>query len=370
MSSRTPVKNIVVIGAGVVGLTTAVKIQEKGGFKVTIVAETFPTDAKSVRYTSPWAGAYQTVYTGTDERHRKLEKETFKVMWKMSAPGGDAEGCLRRLKSFDYFYDKADIPKTSMPSFRVLPEDELIPNAKMGWSFDTYTINPPAYLNYLLSRFLARGGTIVRALLHHVSQVVEGSPTVFSHGRASATPVDAVVACPGIGARTLGGIEDHNVFPIRGQTVIIHAPWIAAARGVTDLAVTKDTYIIPRPTGDVVLGGIREPNDWYPIPRPEETEDILQRTLDLNPELAPPEVRAKRAPTVNDLRPLIVDIGCGLRPGRKGGIRLQVDWTGTGEGERKIPMVFNYGHAGTGYESSWGSAAVALDLLEEALAQS
>ncbi|KZT02947.1 uncharacterized protein LAESUDRAFT_762373 [Laetiporus sulphureus 93-53] len=45
MSSPTPMKNIVVIGAGVVGLTTVVKIQEKGGFKVTIVAETFPTDA-------------------------------------------------------------------------------------------------------------------------------------------------------------------------------------------------------------------------------------------------------------------------------------------------------------------------------------
>ena len=40
---------------GVVGLTTALKIQEKGGYHVTIVAEVFPTDPKTIRYTSLWA---------------------------------------------------------------------------------------------------------------------------------------------------------------------------------------------------------------------------------------------------------------------------------------------------------------------------
>ena len=37
------------------GLTTAVKIQEKGGYNVTIIAETFPGDPKTVTYTSLWA---------------------------------------------------------------------------------------------------------------------------------------------------------------------------------------------------------------------------------------------------------------------------------------------------------------------------
>lgn len=40
--------------AGVVGLSTALKIQEKG-HSVAIVAETFPDDPKSIRYTSHWA---------------------------------------------------------------------------------------------------------------------------------------------------------------------------------------------------------------------------------------------------------------------------------------------------------------------------
>jgi glycine/D-amino acid oxidase-like deaminating enzyme len=41
--------------AGVVGLSTAVKIQERGGYRVTIVTETNPGDPKTIRYTSHWA---------------------------------------------------------------------------------------------------------------------------------------------------------------------------------------------------------------------------------------------------------------------------------------------------------------------------
>ncbi len=48
-----------------------------------------------------------------------------------------------------------------------------------------------------------------------------------------------------------------------------------------------------------------------------------------------------RTPTVEDIRPLILEEGCGFRPARKGGVRLGVDRVENGE--RKIPVVFNYG---------------------------
>jgi hypothetical protein len=51
-----------------VGLTTALKIQEKGDYQVTIVAETFPSDPKNIRYTSPWAGAHHVSSAGKDVR--------------------------------------------------------------------------------------------------------------------------------------------------------------------------------------------------------------------------------------------------------------------------------------------------------------
>ena len=95
----------------------------------------------------------------------------------------------------------------------------------------------------------------------------------------------------------------------------------------------------------MILGGTRVADDWYPRPRPETTEDILGRALALCPELAPPEIRAIRTPTVDDVRHLIVGEGCGLRPARKGNIRLELEWIDAKVVKRdgKVAVVHNYG---------------------------
>jgi len=290
-------------------------------------------------------------------------------MWDLSAPGGDAEGCFLRVSQTDYYYDGRDDRLQWMPDHRYLPGNALISGALTGISFTTLTIDTPAYLNYLLSRFLARGGRIVRGTVQHVSQIVEGGPNIFAHGRASRDPVHALVVCSGLGARTLGGVEDKDVYPVRGQVVLIRAPWVKFGKTASHLEQGLWTYVIPRRNGDVVLGGTKADNDWYPVARPSTTEAILERCLALCPEIAPPQIRFERAPTVDDLRPLILEDGCGFRPARKGGIRLDVDWIDSGRGTDRIPMVFNYGHGGGGYQSSWGSASIALGILEKALAE-
>jgi D-amino-acid oxidase len=110
-------------------------------------------------------------------------------------------------------------------------------------SFDT-----PKYLQYLSSRFTEKGGRFLRATVQHIQQIVEGGINLFS-GEGTPTPPDAVVVCTGLWSRFLGGVEDKDVYPIRGQTVLIRAPWIKFALARTD----KDslTYIIPRKSGDV-----------------------------------------------------------------------------------------------------------------------
>jgi len=122
-----------------------------------------------------------------------------------------------------------------------LLQTDLIEGAVLATSFSTVSIDTPAYLPYLLARFLARGGSIIRNSLQHISQVLEGALTPFKP--------DALVVCAGIGARSLGGVEDKDVFPIRGQTVLIRAPWVKFGRTING----KDdlTYIIPRRSGDV-----------------------------------------------------------------------------------------------------------------------
>lgn len=47
--------NVVVLGAGVIGLTVAHVLTEDPGFKVTIVARDLPEDLTSTGFASPWA---------------------------------------------------------------------------------------------------------------------------------------------------------------------------------------------------------------------------------------------------------------------------------------------------------------------------
>ena len=82
----------------------------------------------------------------------------------------------------------------------------------------------------------------------------------------------------------------------------------------------------------------------YPIPRPETTVDILERGVALRPELAPPLSRVGREPTVEDLKPLVIEECSGLRPARMGGIRLQTEWVRVpGSEQRMVPVIHNYG---------------------------
>lgn len=95
--------------------------------------------------------------------------------------------------------------------------------------------------------------------------------------------------------------------------------------------------------------------------------DILKRAVAVCPELAPEEVRVVRVPTVDDLLPLMIEEGCGLRPARSLGVRIEVVHHESTRAQKKVPVVFNYGHGGFGYQSSWGAAAIAQMLLEGAM---
>jgi len=215
-------------------------------------------------------------------------------------------------------------------------------------------------MQHLFSVFESKGGIAIRAPVSSLAglvQLVPEKPT-------------AIVACPGLGAATIEGIADPDVYPIRGQTVLVRAPWIRFGRTHSEKVVDGEwTYIIPRRGGDVIIGGTKTSNDFRPDPLEDITEDILIRCLKLCPELVTgsPEFASKTsAPSVEDLRYFVIEEGCGLRPARRGGIRLELDWLDVSP-EGKIPVIHHYGHGGYGYQSSWGSAEMAVELLNSVL---
>ncbi|KAF9486249.1 nucleotide-binding domain-containing protein [Pholiota conissans] len=368
--TATSKKKVIVLGAGVIGLTTALKLQETGRYQVEIVAEILPTDPKNIKYTSQWAGAHFVSISPSGTPQADIDHATFLEFWRLSAPGGDAEECFLRLHQTEYYISENPYSDAlrRMPSYQEITQPDLFHRAKCGYSFETVTIDVPQYLNYLFSRFLSKGGRVTRAHVQHISQVLEAGAVPFQdtsstrRNEALEAP-DAVVVCVGLGAKALGGVEDADVYPVRGQTVILRAPWVRFGR--TFEGENEWTYIIPRKSGDVIVGGTQGPNDWYPKPRREITEDILRRGLELCPELVPPAVRAsKESPTIEDLEPIIIEEACGLRPMRKGGLRIEVAPSVTAASGKKVTVIYNYGHGARGYIASVGSADVAIGLLE------
>jgi D-amino-acid oxidase len=140
------------------------------------------------------------------------------------------------------------------------------PEATTSASFDTVTIDTPVYLPYLAERFRGAGGSIIKASIQHIDQLVEGGTFAVTKDGSAPNPPDAIVVCAGLGARSLGGVEDLDVHPVRGQTVILRAPWVKS--GITVSSAGGDgkeefwTYVIPRRSGDVVVGGTKGVDDW------------------------------------------------------------------------------------------------------------
>jgi len=91
--------------AGVIGLTTALRLQELGSNHVTVIADILPSDPKSIRYTSRWAGAHHVFnHRGSGAGLHQLENETFKKLWALSAPGSETEECFLRIPQTEYFF--------------------------------------------------------------------------------------------------------------------------------------------------------------------------------------------------------------------------------------------------------------------------
>ncbi|KFY00049.1 hypothetical protein O988_03550, partial [Pseudogymnoascus sp. VKM F-3808] len=72
--------NIVVVGAGVSGLTTALLLSKNPAYSVTIVAKHMPGDY-DIEYTSPWAGANFAPHRNVEN---PWERHTFPELYRLA----------------------------------------------------------------------------------------------------------------------------------------------------------------------------------------------------------------------------------------------------------------------------------------------
>lgn len=177
----------------------------------------------------------------------------------------------------------------------------------------------------------------------------------------SGNKADLIVNCTGLSSLFLGGVEDKNLYPARGQIVLVRndpADVMASVSG-TDDGPGEATYIMHRAAGGgCILGGCLQKDSWDSAVDPNLAIRIMKRAVDLCPALVP---EGKGIEALS-----IIRHGVGLRPMRHGGIRVDKDSIEGPDG-KTVKVVHSFGHGGYGYQTSYGCTKAVVKLVEESL---
>ncbi|XP_070809460.1 D-aspartate oxidase isoform X1 [Pituophis catenifer annectens] len=324
---------IVVVGAGLIGLSTAVYISDSiTNCTVSVMADRF-----SPNTTSDVAAGMLIphLYPGTPvDQQKRWFRETFDHLLSICNSSEASEAGIHLVSGWQIF---KDIPEEKMPfwsdavlAFRSMTEKELkkFPQHKYGQAFTTLKCDCPSYLIWLEKRLKENGGQVHARKIEDLWELHRD--------------FDIVVNCSGIGSRKL--IGDLEIYPTRGQVLKVHAPWIKHFIRDGDGL----TYIYPG-IHNVTLGGIREKDNWNLSPDPIVSKSIFDRCSALEPSLRTAEN---------------IKVRVGLRPSRSA-VRVQKEVL-THKRE-KLLVVHNYGHGGGGFSIHQGTAKEATQLVKECL---
>ncbi len=306
-----------VVGAGVIGLTTAILAQQ-AGFHVTVYAERptgETTSAKAAASFKPaeieynelanrilFASWDEFASTARDFREAGVRK---RLHWEASSSPIPAPWYL------DVMEDPAPAERPEVPG-----------GYPFAWSYRTFFIDTPIFLPWLVDRLHAADGELTQTRVFK------------SLDELAALQHDVVFNCTGLGAREL--CVDDAVAPVRGQIVVV------GSQPEMDWSIKHDGfYVYPR-RNDTVLGGTSEIGIWEETAENGAVETILRANQRILPRLKASDVRRVYA---------------GLRPFRAGGIRIEL------EQRNGRPIVHNYGHGGAGVTLCWGSAREAVGLV-------
>ncbi|MFI0463489.1 MULTISPECIES: FAD-dependent oxidoreductase [Saccharopolyspora] len=312
---------VLVIGAGVQGLTTGVVLAEAGR-RVRIRTADRPQDTTSAVAGAMWGPAMlrpaDRVLYWVTRSHAEF------TALARDEDSGVHLAAGRMAARFD-LGDSVPPEARLIPDLRPCTPEELPDGFVSGYRATVPLIDMPRYLDHLVARFRDAGGDLRLSPVPTLAEAVAESATV--------------VNCTGVGARELVG--DPGVHPVRGQHVVVRNP------GIDEYFIElsdSGEFTSYMPHGDrVVLGGVAGEQDWNCTPRREDSEGIRRRCAAVEPRLADAEVLAELV---------------GLRPGRES-VRVEVEHY---EGAR---IIHNYGHGGCGVALSWGCAFEAADLAEE-----
>jgi len=338
-SSRKP--RIAVVGAGVIGLSVSLCLTETYGqqLDLTIIADKFSPDTTSDHAGGLILPGGNYIPAGGSLFEKDSEQwatDTFHRLCHIHKMYGEDVTGIQITSGYKFYKEKQATPwiKHLLFEFKELNKPEAkaldLPCQRFEtiWAFRTFMIRGETYLPWMMRKIQDNGGLIVQ---HKVESLLELSG------------YDIIINCTGLGAHHLVG--DKSLFPVRGQIVVVKAPWMKTVYYNREPDLSDVVYILPR-QDVVLLGGTAQPNNWSTTPDPKTAQKIYQDCLKLAPELKGAEV--------------IGGWAC-LRPVRER-VRLEVETPLSGP-----PVIHNYGHGGQGVILSWGCAIQTMNLMRDHL---
>ena len=304
-----------VLGAGVIGLTTAITLAEAGA-RVSVRTARLPGSTTSVAAGAVWGP----VTCGPPERVRGWAATGLGVLRELES---DPATGIRTRYGRELSRRAAKPPEwlNLVDDLEFCRQEELPDGFVSGWRYRAPVVSMPVYLDYLTARLERAGVKIVVNPVTSLAEVTSGT---------GGAPV--IVNCTGAAARTL--VPDPAVYPIRGQVVVIANPGIEEFYIDHSEGPPSVSYLFPH-RDTVVLGGTMNEGDWDLAPRPEVAERILAHCALIEP-------RVREAPVLTHR--------VGLRPARPE-VRLEAEALDGGR-----VLWHNYGHGGAGVTLSWGCA--------------
>jgi len=303
--------DVLIIGAGVSGLTTGVRLAESG-LRVLIRAARGPAESSSAAAGAIWDPIYA--------QHDRVEHWAGRSYEVFAGMAGDGSPGVRMIDGVEAARTPIEIPEWArrLPGFRVCEPDVLPDGFIGGWHYRAPIIDMPPYLEWLEHRLAEAGGELIfGAQLRRLDEGFADAPVV--------------VNCSGVGAREL--VPDLSVQPIRGQLVAIRNPGLETFFAEYTDELGEMTYLLPQ--GRVLLlGGSAEKGEAEPVPDAEVARAIVERCADIFPAIRDAEILGHRT---------------GIRPSRPE-VRLEHEDLG------RRHIVHNYGHSGAGVSLSWGCA--------------
>jgi D-amino-acid oxidase len=313
-------KRIAIIGAGISGLSVA-SLLDKNDYEIIIVAKEFFPDITSNKAAAFWFP----YHVRNDNRGIGWCGESYRRFTEMSTHPETGVSMKKLIKPLRKGIMEAEnnIWLDFMPSdsYEILPPEQTPVAYQTVYEIKVPLIETQIFLPYLMEVLKSQGVLFKREEISNFSDL--------------SNKYDAVVNCTALGSRAL--CNDAELIPVRGQVALLQT-----TSRQTDLYLDNETplYVVPRQDA-IIVGGTYEENEDKEITEHHTISRLTQNAFDVFPFLAAQPILGSWA---------------GLRPFRPT-VRV--------EHQNGTNIFHNYGHGGSGFTISYGTAKEIVKMVDK-----